>query len=77
VALLFAIKFTSTNCLMPDVQNINLSKIIKRLELIKSLISFEEEDEIDAHIFKLEQFGSKPSTNPSPRSDQATGFFQF
>jgi len=33
---------------MPDVQNINLSKIIKRLELIKSLISLEEEDEIDA-----------------------------
>lgn len=42
---------------MPDVQNINLSKIIKRLELIKSLISLEEEDEIDAHVFKLEQFG--------------------
>jgi hypothetical protein len=42
---------------MPDVQNINLSKIIKRLELIKSLISLEEEDEIDAHIFKLEQLG--------------------
>lgn len=31
---------------MTDVQNINLSKIIKRLELIKSLISLEEEDEI-------------------------------
>jgi hypothetical protein len=41
---------------MPDVQNINLSKIIKRLELIKSLISLEEEDEIDAHVFKLEQY---------------------
>ena len=42
---------------MPVVQNINLSKIIKRLELIKSLISLEEEDEIEGHIFKLEQFG--------------------
>ena len=42
---------------MPDVQNINLSKIIKRLELIKSLISLEEEDEIDKHVFKLEQLG--------------------
>jgi hypothetical protein len=35
---------------MPDVQNINLSKIIKRLELIKSLISLEEEDEIDIAV---------------------------
>jgi hypothetical protein len=35
---------------MPDVQNSNLSKIIKRLELIKSLISLEEEDEIDAYM---------------------------
>jgi hypothetical protein len=43
---------------MPDVQNINLSKIIKRLELIKSLISLEEEDEIDAHVFKLQQIGT-------------------
>jgi len=42
---------------MSDNQNINLSKIIKRLELIKSLISLEEEDEIDAHVFKLEQLG--------------------
>ena len=40
---------------MSDVQNINLSKIIKRLELIKSLISLEEEDEIDGHLFKLKQ----------------------
>ena len=37
---------------MSDVQNINLSKIIKRLELIKSLISLEEEDEIDANKMK-------------------------
>ena len=35
---------------MPDVQNINLPKIIKRLELIRSLISLEEEDEIDTHV---------------------------
>lgn len=40
---------------MTDVQNIDLSKIIKRLEMIKTLISLEEEDEIDTHIFKLEQ----------------------
>lgn len=45
---------------MPNVQNSNLSKIIKRLELIKSLISLEEEDEIDAHVFKLEQLGITP-----------------
>jgi hypothetical protein len=29
---------------MADVQNTDLSKIIKRLEMIKSLISLEEED---------------------------------
>ena len=45
---------------MRETQNINLSKIIKRLELIKSLISLEEEDEIDAHVFKLEGLGSTP-----------------
>jgi len=45
---------------MPDVQNSNVSKIIKRLDLIKSLISLEEEDEIDAHVFKLEGLGSTP-----------------
>jgi hypothetical protein len=38
---------------MPDVENINLSKIIKRLELIKSLILLEEEDGIDAQIVSL------------------------
>lgn len=32
-----------------------LPKIIKRLELIKSLISLEEEDEIIAHLTKLQQ----------------------
>jgi hypothetical protein len=40
---------------MADIQNVELSKIIKRLELIKSLISLEEEDEIDTQIIKLEQ----------------------
>ena len=40
---------------MPNVENINLTKIIKRLELIKSLISLEEEDEIATHVTKLEQ----------------------
>lgn len=40
---------------MTDVQNIDLSKIIKRLEMIKSLISLEEEDEIGTHISKLEK----------------------
>ena len=45
---------------MPDVQSVNLSKIIKRLELIESLISLEEEDEIDTHVFKLEQPGITP-----------------
>ena len=33
----------------------NLSKIIKRLELIKGLIALEEPDEIASHIAKLEQ----------------------
>lgn len=41
---------------MVDVENIDLLKIIKRLELIKSLISLEEEDEIYAHVIKLEKF---------------------
>lgn len=40
---------------MKDIQKVEFSKIIKRLELIKSLISLEEEDEIDAHIAKLEK----------------------
>ncbi len=40
---------------MPAVENVNLTKIIKRLELIKSLISLEEEYEIDSHVSKLEQ----------------------
>jgi hypothetical protein len=45
---------------MPEVQNANLCKIIKRLELIKSLISLEEEDEIDANVLKLQQLGITP-----------------
>ena len=45
---------------MSEVQNVNLSKIVKRLGLIKSLISLEEEDEIDAHVIKLQQFGKVP-----------------
>lgn len=40
---------------MPDIENIDLLKITKRLELIKSLISLEEENEIQIHISKLEQ----------------------
>lgn len=40
---------------MADIKSIDLSKIIKRLEMIKSLISLEEEDEIGIHISKLEQ----------------------
>lgn len=45
---------------MSYVQTNNLHKIIKRLELIKSLISLEEEDEIDGHIIKLEQLEITP-----------------
>ncbi len=40
---------------MPGENKIQFSKIIKRLELIKSLISLEEEDEIETHIAKLEK----------------------
>lgn len=40
---------------MTHVQNIETAKIIKRLELIKSLIALEEESEINHHIVKLEQ----------------------
>lgn len=40
---------------MSDVQNINFSKILKRLDVIKSLISLEEEDEIGIQISKLEE----------------------
>ncbi len=40
---------------MTDVKNPELPKIIKRLELIKSLIALEEEQEISIHVSKLEQ----------------------
>jgi hypothetical protein len=53
---------------MPNVQTYNLSKIIKRLELIKNLISLEEEEEIDAHVFKLEQLGITPELETLIRS---------
>jgi hypothetical protein len=42
------------------MQQTDLTKIIKRLELIKSLIALEEDDEINSHIIKLEQ---QPLTN--------------
>ncbi len=45
---------------MTDVQNRDLPKIIKRLELIKSLISLEEEDEITTHVSKLGQLVLTP-----------------
>lgn len=40
---------------MTDAKNIDTAKIIKRLEMIKNLISLEEENEIGSHISKLEQ----------------------
>jgi hypothetical protein len=45
---------------MSAFENINLTKIIRRLELIKSLISLEEEDEIASHVSKLEQVEITP-----------------
>lgn len=41
---------------MTDVKNIELSKIIIRLQMIKSLITLEEENEIVVHISRLRQF---------------------
>jgi len=43
---------------MADTKPIDLSKTIKRLELIKSLIILEEEDELETQIAKLEQLPS-------------------
>jgi hypothetical protein len=40
---------------MTDVKSPDFPKIIKRLELIKSLIALEEEKEISIHVSKLEQ----------------------
>lgn len=45
---------------MADVQYADLPKIIKRLELIKSLIALEEDAEIITHVSKLEQHGLLP-----------------
>ena len=41
---------------MADVRYTDSSKILKRLQLIESLISLEEEDELVIHIAKLEQY---------------------
>jgi len=42
---------------MPQTNiNTELPKIIKRLELIRTLISLEEENEINGHISKLREF---------------------
>lgn len=41
---------------MTDVKNIELSKVIIRLQMIKSLITLEEENEIVVHISRLRQF---------------------
>ena len=40
---------------MADEQNIDISKIIKRLELIKSLVALEEDSEINTHVSKLKE----------------------
>lgn len=41
---------------MTDVKNIELSKIIIRLQMIKSLIALEEENEVAVHISRIRQF---------------------
>lgn len=41
---------------MTDVKNIELSKIIIRLQMIKSLIALEEENDIAVHINRLRKF---------------------
>lgn len=40
---------------MPEILNIELKKVLKRLELIKILVSLEEVDELNVHISKLEE----------------------
>ncbi len=40
---------------MTEAKNLDLAKILKRLELIKSLIVLEEESEIKTHVAKLDQ----------------------
>jgi hypothetical protein len=46
---------------MTDSKNINLSKTIKRLQLIKSLIALEEDEELAPHIEKLQQETATPA----------------
>jgi len=46
---------------MADVHSNDLTIIITRIEIIKSLISLEEEDEINTHISKLEQLALSAS----------------
>ncbi len=41
---------------MSEIQDLDFSRIIKRLELIKSLLLMEEEDEISMHLEKLRGF---------------------
>ncbi len=43
---------------MVNEQNIDISKIINRLELIKSLVALEEESEINTHVSKLRVFST-------------------
>lgn len=45
---------------MTDTKSLNLSKAIKRLQLIKSLIALEEEEELIPHIAKLQQETTSP-----------------
>ena len=48
---------------MQHSRNIDISRIIKRLELIKSLIALEEEMEINAHVSKLRESAEDPEIN--------------
>lgn len=43
---------------MVNEQNIDISKIINRLELIKRLVALEEESEINTHVSKLRVFST-------------------
>ena len=43
---------------MADIKDTEISKIIKRVELIKSLIALEEENEINTHVSKLKEFST-------------------
>jgi len=48
---------------MASLKPIDLSKTIKRLEIIKSLILIEEEEEIETLVEKLEQMDITPHTS--------------